>query len=113
MTNPMMRLDGEEVQEGIADAALTSLIALHDVRGARANSTAGSIYIVKPKMPGPEEAAFADRLFDRVEDLLGLPRHTIKIGVDRKSVVEGKSVSVRLDLGGRRTMKKKKQEKVR
>ena len=81
MTNPMMRLDGEEVQEGIVDAVLTSLIALHDVRGRRANSPAGSIYIVKPKMHGPEEAAFANRLFDRVEDLLGLPRHAIKIGV--------------------------------
>jgi len=81
MTNPLMRLDGEEVQEGIADAVLTSLIALHDLRGARANSAAGSIYIVKPKMHGLEEAAFADRLFDRVEDLLGLARHTIKIGV--------------------------------
>ena len=81
MTNPMMRLDGEEVQEGIADAVFTSLIALHDVKGARANSAAGSICIVKPKMHGPEEAAFANRLFDRTEDLLGLPRHTIKIGV--------------------------------
>ena len=81
MTNPMMRLDGEEVQEGIADAVITSLIALHDVKAKRANSAAGSIYIVKPKMHGPEEAAFANRLFDRTEDLLGLPRHTIKIGV--------------------------------
>jgi malate synthase len=81
MTNPMLRLDGEEVQEGLVDAVLTSLIALHDVRGKRANSPAGSIYIVKPKMHGPEEAAFAGRLFDRTEDLLGLPRHTIKIGV--------------------------------
>jgi malate synthase len=81
MTNPMMRLDGEEVQEGVADAVFTSLIALHDAKGRRANSPAGSIYIVKPKMHGPEEAAFANRLFDRTEDLLGLPRHTIKIGV--------------------------------
>jgi malate synthase len=81
MTNPMMRIDGEEVQEGLADAVLTALIALNDVRGSRANSAAGAIYIVKPKMHGPEEAAFADRLFDRAEDLLGLPRHTIRIGV--------------------------------
>ena len=81
MTNPMLRLDGEEVQEGIADAVFTSLIALHDLKGRRANSAAGSIYIVKPKMHGPEEAAFANTLFDRTEDLLGLPRHTIKIGV--------------------------------
>ena len=81
MTNPMMRLDGEEVQEGLADAVITSLCALHDVKGRRANSPAGSIYIVKPKMHGPEEAAFANRLFDRTEDLLGLPRYTVKIGV--------------------------------
>jgi malate synthase len=81
MTNPMMRLDGEEVQEGLADAVITALAALHDVRGARANSPAGAIYIVKPKMHGPEEAAFANRLLDRTEDLLGLARHTIRIGV--------------------------------
>ncbi|HEY1604720.1 MAG TPA: malate synthase G [Allosphingosinicella sp.] len=81
MTNPMIRIDGEEVREGLADAVLTSLIALHDVRGPRANSAAGAIYIVKPKMHGPEEAAFANRLFDRIEDLLGLPRNTIRIGL--------------------------------
>jgi malate synthase len=81
MTNPMMRIDGEEVQEGLADAVLTALAALHDLRGRRANSPAGSVYIVKPKMHGPEEAAFAGRLFDRAEDLLGLPRHSLKIGV--------------------------------
>jgi malate synthase len=81
MTNPMMRIDGEEVQEGLADAVFTALIALHDLRGARANSAAGSIYIVKPKMHGPDEAAFAERLFARTEDLLGLPRNTVKIGL--------------------------------
>jgi len=81
MTNPMLRLDGAEVFEGLADAVITALLALHDVRGARANSAAGAIYIVKPKMHGPEEAAFADALFDAVEDLLDLPRHSIKIGV--------------------------------
>jgi malate synthase len=81
MTNPMIRLDGEEAFEGLADAVLTSLCALHDVNGRRANSPAGAIYIVKPKMHGPEEAAFAGRLFDRTEDLLGLPRHSIRIGV--------------------------------
>jgi malate synthase len=74
MTNPMMRLDGREVREGLADAVITSLCALHAGRGR-------PIYIVKPKLHGPEEAAFANRLFDRTEDLLGLPRHTIKIGV--------------------------------
>jgi malate synthase len=81
MANPMMRIDGEDAQEGLADAVITALAALHDVNGARANSPAGSVYIVKPKMHGPEEAAFANRLFDRTEDLLGLPRHSLKIGV--------------------------------
>ncbi|HYW16967.1 MAG TPA: malate synthase G [Allosphingosinicella sp.] len=81
MANPMMRIDGEDVQEGLADAVITSLAALHDINGARSNSPAGSVYIVKPKMHGPEEAAFAGRLFDRTEDLLGLPRHSVKIGV--------------------------------
>ena len=81
MANPMMRIDGEDVQEGLADAVITALCALHDLQGARANSPAGSVYIVKPKMHGPEEAAFAGRLFDRAEDLLGLPRHSLKIGV--------------------------------
>ncbi|MEH3159636.1 MAG: malate synthase G [Sphingomonas taxi] len=82
MTNPAIRLpDGSEAPEGILDAIVTSLIALHDVNGPRANSRAGSIYIVKPKMHGPDEAAFTNRLFDPVEDLLGLPRHTIKVGL--------------------------------
>ncbi len=82
MTTPAIRLPGgAEAPEGIVDAIVTSLIALHDVKGPRANSRAGSIYIVKPKMHGPAEAAFTDRLFDAVEDLLALPRHTIKIGV--------------------------------
>jgi malate synthase len=81
MANPMIRIDGEDAQEGLVDAVITSLAALHDINGARSNSAEGSVYIVKPKMHGPEEAAFAGRLFDRTEDLLGLPRHTIKIGV--------------------------------
>jgi malate synthase len=81
MANPMMRIDGEPVQEGLADAVITSLIALHDLKGARANSPAGSVYIVKPKMHGPAEAALAERLFARTEDLLGLPRNAIKIGL--------------------------------
>jgi malate synthase len=81
MRNPMVRLDGEDAFEGLCDAVFTSLIALHDLRGARANSRAGSIYIVKPKMHGPEEAAFSNDLFDAVEDLLGLPGRTIKIGL--------------------------------
>lgn len=79
MTNPAIRLpDGSEAPEGILDAIVTSLIALHDDGH---NSRTGSIYIVKPKMHGPDEAAFTDRLFDAVEDLLGLPRYTIKVGL--------------------------------
>jgi len=84
MTTPAVILaDGGEAPEGILDAIMTSLIGLHDVKGLGRfrNSPAGSIYIVKPKMHGPDEAAFTNRLFDAVEDLLGLSRHTIKIGV--------------------------------
>ena len=82
MTTPAILLaDGSEAPEGIVDGIVTSLIALHDLNGARRNSAAGSIYIVKPKMHGPDECAFTDRLFDAIEDLLALPRHTIKVGV--------------------------------
>ncbi|WP_294325606.1 malate synthase G [uncultured Sphingomonas sp.] len=82
MTTPAVRLPGgSDAPEGMLDAIVTSLIALHDLNGPRANSRAGSIYIVKPKQHGPEEVAFTDRLFDAVEDLLILPRHTIKVGV--------------------------------
>ncbi len=84
MTTPAVRLpDGAEAPEGILDAVVTSLIALHDRDGRNRlrNSRKGSIYIVKPKMHGPAEAEFTNRLFDAVEDLLGLPRHTIKVGV--------------------------------
>ncbi|MDA0819222.1 MAG: malate synthase G [Proteobacteria bacterium] len=84
MTNPAIRLaTGGEVPEGIMDAVFTSAISTLDVEGHAkyGNSKHGSIYIVKPKMHGPEECAFTNDLFNAVEDLLGLPRHTIKVGV--------------------------------
>ncbi len=84
MTTPMIRLpDGSEAPEGLCDAVITALCSLHDLKGlgALTNSRAGSIYIVKPKQHGPEECGFTDRLFDAVEDMLGLVRHTMKVGV--------------------------------
>jgi malate synthase len=84
MTNPSVKFaDGSEAPEGILDGIMTSAIALHDLkgRGKFRNSRTGSIYIVKPKMHGPEEVEFANRLFNAIEDLLGVERHTIKIGV--------------------------------
>tara|TARA_B110001452_G_scaffold59519_4_gene46324 strand:- start:1678 stop:3849 length:2172 start_codon:yes stop_codon:yes gene_type:complete len=84
MTNPAI-IDGEgnEIPEGIMDAVITSLISLHDLSGAGSlkNSRAGSTYIVKPKMHGPEEVAFTNDLFDTIEDAFGLARHTIKVGI--------------------------------
>ncbi len=81
MTNPaVVDRDGHEIPEGILDAVMTSLGAMHDLQN-KLNSRTGSIYIVKPKMHGPAEVAFSDELFTRVEDLLGLPRHTIKMGI--------------------------------
>ncbi|MGC6399653.1 malate synthase G [Sphingomonas sp. FW199] len=84
MTTPAVHLpNGSEVPEGILDAIVTSTIALFDLRGLgqHRNSRTGSVYIVKPKMHGPAECAFTNALFDAVEDLLVLPRHTIKVGV--------------------------------
>ncbi len=81
MTNPAIILeDGSEVPEGIMDAMITSLCAMHDLKSKK-NSRSGSIYIVKPKMHGPDEVAFAVEIFTRVEAALGLPRNTLKIGI--------------------------------
>jgi malate synthase len=84
MTNPAILLpDGSEIPEGLMDAMVTVAIALHDLKkteGMR-NSVMGSVYVVKPKMHGPEEVAFADAVMARVEDVLGLPRNTVKLGI--------------------------------
>ncbi len=84
MTNPaILDRDGNEVFEGLMDAMITVLIAMHDLKktsGSR-NSVKGSVYVVKPKMHGPEEVAFADATLTRIEAVLGLPRYTVKLGI--------------------------------
>ena len=84
MTNPaILDKNGDEIPEGIMDGMITVLIALHDLNGGSAfkNSSASSVNIVKPKMHGPEEVAFTNELFGRIEDALGLPRFTVKVGI--------------------------------
>ncbi|MGC1506687.1 MAG: malate synthase G [Sulfitobacter sp.] len=82
MTNPaVLDRDGLEAGEGLMDAMITSLIAMHDLARDGGNSVAGSVYVVKPKMHGPEEVAFADEIFTRVETVLGLPANTVKMGI--------------------------------
>jgi len=82
MTNPaILDRDGNEAFEGLMDAMITVLIGMHDLAREGGNSVHGSVYVVKPKMHGPDEVAFSVATFDRVEEVLGLPRDTVKIGI--------------------------------
>jgi len=82
MTNPaILDRDGNEVFEGLMDAMITTLIAKHDLARDGGNSVEGSVYVVKPKMHGPDEVAFTDEIFTMVEEALGLPQYTVKLGI--------------------------------
>lgn len=82
MTNPaILDRDGLEIGEGLMDALVTTLIAMHDLKREGGNSVTGSVYVVKPKMHGPAEVAFAVEIFNMVEDILGLPQDTVKLGI--------------------------------
>ena len=82
MTNPAITdRDGHEIGEGLLDAMCTTMIAMHDLNRAGGNSLHGSVYVVKPKMHGPAEVAFADEIFTTVESILGLPHNTVKLGI--------------------------------
>ena len=95
MTNPAILLkDGSEAYEGLMDGMITTLIAMHDLQRDSGNSVHGSVYIVKPKMHGPDEVAFTNDIFCAVEDALGLPRDTVKIGImdeERRTTVNLKA----------------------
>ncbi|SFD46587.1 malate synthase G [Roseivivax sediminis] len=82
MSNPAILLrDGSEINEALMDAMVTTLIALHDLKRDGGNSLHGSVYVVKPKLHGPDETALADETFTFVEEVLGLPRYTVKLGI--------------------------------
>ncbi|MGD9863498.1 MAG: malate synthase G [Pseudodonghicola sp.] len=82
MTNPaILDAEGGEIPEGLLDALCTTMIAMHDLKAAGGNSLHGSVYVVKPKMHGPAEVGFAVEIFDMVEEILGLPRNTVKLGI--------------------------------
>jgi malate synthase len=82
MTNPaVLDGNGDEIGEGLMDALCTAMIAMHDLQREGGNSVHGSVYVVKPKMHGPAEVAFADEIFTMVEEILGLPQNTVKLGI--------------------------------